>query len=344
MATDAGAAHLLGAEEFEKLASQLSDAHIPVSSYPVGLRLDLQLLGALAVQSGGTVISDGGALAGKDAGRALAIAADTSVLWPTSVTWPAEMTEVFPKRLPPLRPDRATIVLGTFKGKGPLNAKIGVAGPAGPQEIALSVSPSASDESNNYLPQLIELARIDGGVTLPLVGSESLAEARRMVTSEVRNINRLARQALANGNLDAAEKLIGKALRQDPNDVEALSLKSALAKRKQGGAAAEAVPAPPGRARQNRRRRSSAGRRRWGSEPGWSCSGGAARGRIGRRIPEKSAGDGAGDPDGGDKRAEPGPFDDEHGSGHGIATTEAHAGKRAEQRRVGSRRARPVCR
>ena len=239
------AAHLLGAEEFEKLAAQLTDARIPVSSYAVGLRLDLQLLGALAVQSGGTVISDGGVLTGEEAGRVLAAAADTPVLWPTSVSWPAEMTEVFPKRLPPLRHDRDTIVLGTFKGKGPLNAKIGVAGPAGPQEIALAVAPNASDESNNYLPQLLEMARIDGGVTLPLVGSESLAEARRTVTSGVRNIDRLARQALASGNLDGAEKLIDKALRQDPNDVEALSLKSALAKRKQGGAPAAAVPAQP---------------------------------------------------------------------------------------------------
>ena len=52
------AAHLLEADEFEKLAGRLADARIPVSSYAVGLRLDPQLLGALAVQSGGTVIVD----------------------------------------------------------------------------------------------------------------------------------------------------------------------------------------------------------------------------------------------------------------------------------------------
>ena len=127
--------------------------------------------------------------------------------------------------------------------------------PAGPEKIALAVTPNASDESNNYLPQLIETARVDGGVTLPLVGSESLADARRLVTSGVRNINRLARQALANGNLDAAEKLIDKALRQDPNDVEAQSLKSALAKRKQGGAPAAAGCPPPKPRREASRRR-----------------------------------------------------------------------------------------
>ena len=132
------------------------------------------------------------------------------------------MTEVFPEAPAAVAADRETIVLGTFKGKGPLNVKIGVAGPAGPQKIALTVSPSASDESNNYLPQLVEQARVDGGVTLPLVGSASLAEARRWVTSGVRNIDRLARQALASGNLDGAEKLIDEALRQDPNDVRSV--------------------------------------------------------------------------------------------------------------------------
>lgn len=240
------AAHLLGAEEFEKLATQLVDARIPVSSCAIGLRLDLQLLGALAAQSGGTVIADANDMNGADAGLVLAGAADATVLWPTSVKWPAEITEVLPKRLPPLRIDRETIVLGTFKGKGPLDVQLDVAGAAGPQKIAVTVAPSPSTEDNNYLAPLVAQARIDGGVTMPLVGSASLAEARQAITSGVRNLDRLARQALASGNLDGAEKLIGEALRQDPNDTEALSLKTALAKRKQGApAATTAQPAAP---------------------------------------------------------------------------------------------------
>jgi len=59
------AAHLLETDEFEKLTGRLADARIPVSSYAVGLRLDPQLLGSLAVQSGGTVILGGEARAEK---------------------------------------------------------------------------------------------------------------------------------------------------------------------------------------------------------------------------------------------------------------------------------------
>ena len=72
------------------------------------MRLDRQLLGALAVQTGGTVIVES-ETPGQEAGRSLATAADATVLWPTSATWPAEVTAVFPKRLPPLRGDRDTI-------------------------------------------------------------------------------------------------------------------------------------------------------------------------------------------------------------------------------------------
>ncbi len=170
------AANLLGTETFEKLASQLADARIAVSSYAIGSRVYFPLIGALAAQTGGTVIGDSETLAAPDAGRLLSGAADASVLWPTAVAWPASVTEVFPKRLPPMRSDRETVVLGTFKGKEPLNVQVSADGVAGPQKLAFSVTPSASDDGNSYLAMLIDQARIDGGVTLPLVGTASLAE------------------------------------------------------------------------------------------------------------------------------------------------------------------------
>ena len=70
------------------------------------------------------------------------------------------MTAVFPKRMPPLRSDRETIVLGTLKGKDPLKIQLDVAGAAGPEKIAMTVSPGASDERNTYLAQLVERATV----------------------------------------------------------------------------------------------------------------------------------------------------------------------------------------
>ena len=237
-------AHLIQADEFQTLAAQLADARIPWNSYAVGARIDGQLLGALAVQSGGALIFDTDALKGEEAGRQLAAAAGAAVLWPDSVTWPKEMTEVLPKRLPPLRYDRETVVIGTFKGKGPLSGQIVADGAAGRQTFAFTVSPGVSDDNNHYVAQLVERARLDGGVTLPLLGVASLAAARDELIAGVHDLNRLAQEAMTAGNLDAAEHIVSEALRRDPNDMQAAALQRALAKRRQGGAG---IPPPPGK-------------------------------------------------------------------------------------------------
>ena len=238
-------ANLLATDKFEKLIQKLDDLRIPVSSYVVGARVDRQLPGALAAQTGGTVILDAEALPAAEVGRQLAGAVKATVLWPTAATWPAEMTAVFPKRTPPLRGDRETVLIGTLKGKGPLSAELTVEGPAGPQKLAVSVPPSTSDDSNHYLIPLVEQARTDGGLTLPLVGAASLADARQVIGASVRELCKLAQQAMTMGNVSNAEKLVGEALHRDPNDTEALALKSALAKRQAANPPAAVAAAAP---------------------------------------------------------------------------------------------------
>jgi tetratricopeptide (TPR) repeat protein len=236
-------ANLLGAASFAKLTGALADLRIPVSSYVVGARVDRQLPAALAVQTGGTVVFDTDAMTGQAAGQGLAAAANTNVWWPTAVVWPAEVTEALPKRLPPLRDDRATIALGVFKGKGPFALQVTADSVGGPIKLGFELSPKQSDDGNSYLKSLVEAAKTDGGITLPLLGAASLDEARQMVQGGVRNIASLAQQALSSGDVAAASQLVDEALRQDPNDPEAIALQGALAKRQAGGAAAP--PAPP---------------------------------------------------------------------------------------------------
>ena len=228
------AANPLDTEEFEQLIQKLVDAHIPVNSYILGVRVDRQLPGALAVQTGGAVILDTMELTGPEAGGALVAAAKENVLWPTSVAWPAEMTEVLPKRLPPLRGDRETVIVGTLKGKGPFGVEVTAQRAGGLEKLEFAVPASVSDDSNSYLTQLVARARLDGGLTLPLLGAASLAEARQEIEAGVQSFSRLARQALAAGNLDNAERFVEEALRQDPNDTEALAIQGALAKRRSG--------------------------------------------------------------------------------------------------------------
>jgi len=233
------AANLLGTEQFEKLAERLVNERVPVSSCPVGPRVDRQLLGALAGNTGGRIVE-----MGPQSGNELARAADTPVIWPSEkINWPQGF-EAYPRRMPPLRADRDSVVIGTFSGKGPFDVQMTADGPNGPEKLSWNVKPAPSNEDDNYLGELVSRAKVDGGVSLPLVGSKSLDQARQEINVGVRGASRLARQALAADDLDNADRLANEALRQDPNNPEAIAVKGAVAKKRAGGpAAGGAAPA-----------------------------------------------------------------------------------------------------
>jgi len=86
------AAHLLQADELGGLAAKLADARIPVSSFAVGVHTDLQLLGVLAVETGGAMIAAAPdeKLSDTQIGERLAAAADA----------PAAETPAVPDRAP----------------------------------------------------------------------------------------------------------------------------------------------------------------------------------------------------------------------------------------------------
>jgi tetratricopeptide (TPR) repeat protein len=231
-------AKYLTAQESDELISKLTENRISIDSYLIGARTDAQIAGALAGQTGGVVVNDTAEITAPQAAAALNAAIRSPVLWPQSVTWPEGLAEVFPKHTPPLRADRDTVLIGTFKGAGPFDIQYAVETPGGAEKLSASVKPGMSDDANNYLMQLVEYARQNGGATLPLAGTASLEQLRAAALAGAMSIKTLAGQALASGNLENAEKLIDEALRQDPNDPEASSLKGALAKKRQGGASA----------------------------------------------------------------------------------------------------------
>ncbi len=106
-----------------------------------------------------------------------------TVYWPTGATWPAELGQVYPKSLPPLRTDRDTIVVGA--AAGPLNKPIEVQAQVRRRwkagRIALVRHGAKQGRRYAFLPQIIESAKRDGGITLPTLGSAGLAETGRLV-------------------------------------------------------------------------------------------------------------------------------------------------------------------
>ncbi|MFH1922447.1 MAG: hypothetical protein ABIP48_21510, partial [Planctomycetota bacterium] len=224
-------ANLLGTETFEQLVGSLVDNRIAVTSYAVGPRLDVQVLGALAATTGGQLLK-AEEVAAEKAGSELAAAAKGTVLWPESATWPAGFREVFPARTPPLRADRESVIIGTYEGEGPFEVQMTVGTAEGSKPLQWTIEANPPQDANSYIARLVEGARVDGGVSLPLVGSASLKDAERQIGAGQRQVSQLAVEALAGNDLDSAERLAREALRQDPEDAQARIVAGAVQRRR----------------------------------------------------------------------------------------------------------------
>ena len=156
-------------------------------------------------------------------------AAQSPVVWPQRVKLPAELGEVYPGKLPPLRFDRDTILIGRAMHApgGTIEASVAVGGQS--QSMSWAIEPAKASDDNSYLVDLVNHSRKDNGLGLPLVGAEGLQEMRRMTNVESRSLVRLARQAMATGSVDQADKLAEQALKLDVSDPEALAIRDAAA-------------------------------------------------------------------------------------------------------------------
>jgi tetratricopeptide (TPR) repeat protein len=261
--------NLIQSGEMQQLIDGLVERHVSVVSYAIGPRCDTQLLGVAANHTGGMMLVDNENINGKQAGALLSQVAAGFVAWPTKTTLPAAITEIYPKKFPPLRFDRDTVLVGVGKPAGNVAVTVEATLLGKPVEFTWNINAVAAADDHSYLPKLIETVRKDGGVTLPTVGSAGLVEMRRLVNAEAYSLLQLGKQAVAVGSFDEADKLVNEALRLDPNNGEAKAIRFAvLSARKEGKAggthdlkmvrfqpapgepaapaAGEAVPAAPG--------------------------------------------------------------------------------------------------
>src|SRR5262245_59106348 len=153
-------ANLPNAESFGALVGDLTRNHVSVSSFAIGKEHNVQILAALANQTGGVLATDAQqATAAINAGKMLAASIHASVIWPMAVSMPASIGATFPQQMPPLRTDRDSIVIGKLAGTEAGDVK--VSGEMNGQSIELvaKVAPENSNEDFAFLPRLIEVAQ-----------------------------------------------------------------------------------------------------------------------------------------------------------------------------------------
>ena len=82
-------------------------------------------------------------------------------------------------------------------------------------------TPENKGESYAFLPQVVEMAQHDGGITLPTLGSKGLAETGRLLEAGIDGLTDLAERAVATGDVEGAKVAAKAVLARDPGNIKA---------------------------------------------------------------------------------------------------------------------------
>ncbi|HLJ12611.1 MAG TPA: hypothetical protein VKU82_15560, partial [Planctomycetaceae bacterium] len=223
--------------EIEKLGTLLGEMrknHVPINCYAVGPRTDLQLLGTLAEHTGGVVfvdsLVDDAQLPAKKLGQELAAAADAAVFYPDRINLTPAADQLFPHDIPPLRSDRATIVLGKGRIPGMLTVVAARDPSSRPGTLEWSIEAKPSQSGNTFLVDLWSLAEKTDGVGVAVAGDELLNLARGEYEGHVLDLVTQGRRAVASRNLKRAEQIAHAVRQVDPANVEVETILTASQK------------------------------------------------------------------------------------------------------------------
>lgn len=228
-----------------KLAADLRSQNIAFYAIPLGSPVSPHNLHALVSGTGGTVLrtADEGTDDPIAVIKGLAVrfhkALAVPVLEPTQFALAADATEVYPAKLPPLRADSPTLMVGRFeKGKVPATLDLTIDGKVVGVPVTSKVShPMPVPAVDNYfLGSMVTQWRASGRAEVP-----ALLRADRTLALAYES-TRLAREEFVEGGnwalgvkrVETAKSLFDAALRVDPDDPRAKAGARIIAKLEKG--------------------------------------------------------------------------------------------------------------
>ena len=210
-------------KRFSVLVDALRADHIAVHSVAIGPSTNVELMGILANQTGGVLTAPEPSTTDA-AARSIGTSATMSPIWLTETRWLDGMEPVHGKRLPPLRLDRDTIVLGKVGVSKPGHIQFSGQTSAATVQFSAESVVEKSHPDFAFLPGLVKDANGNGGLTLPTAGSALLREVARVRTLQSQELVRAGKLALQKGNKRGAKVVAELALEADPNNPEARAL------------------------------------------------------------------------------------------------------------------------
>ena len=224
--------HLLTSDEHRQLIDDLVKRQVSVTSLAIGPVVDVANLAALANNTGGILLSRQEIEESTQAiGRLLGASVSLPVVWPNTVEAPKALATYFPSKMPPLRLDRDTIIIGQSQTVSEAG-KFVVHGTSAGKAVDLSwdVKPEPSNLDLGFLPTVIESAKLDGGLNLPALGSAGLRAMSFALADTASELVKAGEFALKSGETSNAKRIAEEALKSDPNNAEATSLLNAANK------------------------------------------------------------------------------------------------------------------
>jgi hypothetical protein len=238
------AAAPLSEKERYQLANKVREAKVQFFAVPIGASINALNMHSLVTGTGGSVARFAENI--KDPRKAVSYLVkelnatiDAPVLFPTKVQFGAEVAERYPSRLPPLRGDAPTLVVGKFlKGKTPAKFEGEVEGRIGGAQASVSFSEvvPAPETENFFLSTIVrqwsEAGHKDAPAILRADRTLALAfEQGRMTRDEYLT---QAQWALGANQVEAAKNLSDAAQRLDPNNAEVKALCKVVSKIEKG--------------------------------------------------------------------------------------------------------------
>jgi len=163
--------------KMQVLTKSLYERKIAFHAYGLGPQVDFQVLGILAVRSGGNVVLDLSSAKkdrAREEGRKLAVAVKQPVIYPKSVATGSERFNLVPALPLPLRYDRATIYLGSSSNNRPfqMTFQIGES-----DALVFDVELNKSQKNHRYLTHLWKRANATRGLSAAYAGEGLLNAA-----------------------------------------------------------------------------------------------------------------------------------------------------------------------
>jgi tetratricopeptide (TPR) repeat protein len=239
-----------------QLAGKVREAKVQFFAVPIGLSINSLNLHSLVMGSGGGVARFSDEIT--DQKKAVAHVAtrlneelNTPVLFPTKFDLTG-VAEFYPTRLPPLRGDQPTLIVGKFtKGKAPAKLEGSIEGRVGAQpgaKVSFSEAVPAAGLENFFLTTVVrqwsESDLKDAPALLRADRTLALAFEQGRLTRE--EYLTQAQWALGANQFEAAKNLAGAAQKLDPADAEVKALGKVINKLEKGELTLEKLKAATG--------------------------------------------------------------------------------------------------